>query len=227
MPARNRPAPVSQEQPLPPRPPVSVKGAREGLRIIVSAEAEGPAVAASLRDQLSRRAGAFFLGAHVVLELPGPTLDLALAERLAPVISEAGMQLVAVQQSGASQPVLARTAAEEPPRAAAPESALVVSGTLRSGQRVAHGGSVVVLGDVNPGAEVVAGGSVVVWGRLRGVVEAGLADDAGAAVCALDLMPTQLRIGNAIARAPEEPDRQPVPEVARTVDGRIVVEAWR
>jgi septum site-determining protein MinC len=228
MSGRSRPAPASQEQPLPPKPPVAVKGAREGLRIIVSADADGPAIASSLKDQLSRRAGGFFLGAHVVLELPGPALDLSLAERLAPVIAEAGMQLVAVQRAGASVPATGRTAVEELPLAAAPESALVVSGTLRSGQRVAHGGSVVVLGDVNPGAEVLAGGSVVVWGRLRGVVEAGLADGAvSAAVCALDLMPTQLRIGSAIARAPEEPDRQPVPEVARTVDGRIVVEAWR
>ena len=58
-----------------------------------------------------------------------------------------------------------------------------------------------VLGDVNPGAEVVAGGSVVVWGRLRGVVEAGQAEGSGpAVVCALDLAPTQLRLGTALAR---------------------------
>ena len=78
------------------------------------------------------------------------------------------------------------------------------------------------------GGEVSAGGSVVVWGRLRGFVEAGQAPGArDAVVCALDLAPTQLRIGDSLARAPEEAERTPVPEVARESDGRIVVEAWR
>ncbi|MFN2251210.1 MAG: septum site-determining protein MinC [Anaerolineae bacterium] len=118
-----------------------------------------------------------------------------------------------------------RPAAVRPP--GAPGGALVVTGTLRSGQRVAHDGSVIILGDVNPGAEVIAGESVVVWGRLRGIVEAGVAEGGDSAVvCALDLAPTQLRIGPALARAPEEPDRQPEPEVARQEDGRIVVDAW-
>jgi septum site-determining protein MinC len=224
---------------------VALKGSGDGLRIRVSAGAEPAAVEASLRQQLSRRAGAFFLGAGVVLELPGPGLDLKLASRLEEVIAEGGMQLAAVVRAGsngdrARSPEGSAGGAEElagasgkgarAPSAPAddPNVAILVSGTLRGGQRVAHGGSVVVLGDVNPGAEVVAGGSVVVWGRLRGVVEAGLAEGAsGAAVCALDLQPTQLRIGNAIARAPEEPGRTPVPEVAREEGGRIVVESWR
>jgi septum site-determining protein MinC len=110
---------------------------------------------------------------------------------------------------------------------AVPEgAALVVRRTLRSGQRVVHDGPVLVLGDVNPGAEVVAGGSVVVWGRLRGMVEAGRLFEESV-VCALDLAPTQLRIGAAIARAPEEPGRVPVPEVAREGESGIIVDAWR
>jgi septum site-determining protein MinC len=211
---------------------VAVKGSRDGLRILVSPGADPAAVVASLREQLSRRTGAFFLGATVVLELPPGELDLGLVETLAPVIATAGMRLVAVEAAGsrpAAAPELPRPAAAAVP-VVPPEAALVVGHTLRSGQRVAHAGAVVVLGDVNPGAEVVAGGSVVVWGRLRGTVEAGLAEGpaaAGAVVCALDLAPTQLRIGPALARAPEEPDRSPVPEVARLQEGRIVVEAWR
>ncbi len=88
-------------------------------------------------------------------------------------------------------------------------------------------GSVVVLGDVNPGAEIVAAGSVLVWGRLRGKVEAGVGADATAVVCALDLAPSQLRIGPVIARAPDDPHHRPEPEVAQLRDGQIVVTAWR
>jgi septum site-determining protein MinC len=230
MASRGRTEAPSQEQPLPPRPALSVKGGRDGLRLTVRAGATAEEAGASLRDQISRRAGAFFLGAQVVLDLPGPALDLALAGVLAPIITEGGMRLVAVQLAGA--PVERREVAAKAPAsapAAAPaDAALVVAATLRSGQRVAYAGSVVVLGDVNAGAEVVAGAHVLVWGRLRGVVEAGQAEGSpDARVAALDLVPTQLRIGPAVARAPDEPGRSPVPEVARLVDGRIVVESWR
>jgi septum site-determining protein MinC len=225
---RARTARPPAEAPPPPRPPVAVKGRGEGLHIVVS-PAEPQDVEAALRQQLAQRSAGFFAGAAVVLELPPGPLDLALAARLGEVIAAAGMRLTAVQSRG--EATAARSGAPPPPAstpAAPPSGALVVTATLRSGQRVVHDGSVVVLGDVNPGAEVVAGGSVIVWGHLRGYVEAGQAEGAaGSVVCALDLSPTQLRIGAALARAPEEPDRTPEPEVARQVGGQIVVDGWR
>jgi septum site-determining protein MinC len=221
------------EQPTPPKPPIAVKGRGDGLRITVTEEAPD-ALEESLRQQLERRASSFFSGASVSLEMPPGPLDLALAARLADVVTEAGMQIVAVTAAGAHGVGLPepRAAAPAAPVAAeqnAPgDGALVVTSTVRSGQRLASDGSIVIVGDVNPGAEVIAGGSVVVWGRLRGIVEAGVAEGGdNALVCALDLAPTQLRIGPALARAPEEPEREPVPEVARQIDGRIVVDGWR
>ncbi len=104
---------------------------------------------------------------------------------------------------------------------------ILVRRTLRSGQVVQHPGHVVVIGDVNPGAEIIAGGDVVVWGKLRGIVHAGATGDDGAVVCALSLMPLQLRIGNHIARAPEEREDLPEqPEMASVQDGEIVAEPW-
>jgi len=223
----------SGEQPTPPRPPVSIKGRGDGLRVIIASH-DAAAVETSLRHQLAQRAGAFFAAAAVTLELPPGPLDLGLAARVGAIIDEAGMRVATVvgaDPSAARQRV--EPAVGHPPAdiGSSRDAAVVVHRTVRGGQRVAAIGSVVIVGDVNPGAEVLAGGSVVVWGRLRGVVEAGLADGTEIGhepiVCALDLAPTQLRIGTAIARAPEEPDRVPVPEMARAVDGRIVVEAWR
>lgn len=221
----------AREAPTPPRPPVTIKGRGDGLRVAVTA-ASPDAVEASLRQQLEARASQFFQDAAVTLELPAEPIDLGLAARLAGVVQAAGLRVTAVVAAAAPP---RGGAAPDGPRAPVPpaipaDAALVVQRTLRSGQRVTHAGTVVVIGDVNAGAEVIAGGSVVVWGRLRGIVEAGLADPANppteAVVCALDLAPTQLRIGAAIARAPEEPDRVPVPEIARARDGQIVVEAW-
>ena len=107
-----------------------------------------------------------------------------------------------------------------------PDAGLVVRRTLRSGQSLRHPGSIAVIGDVNPGAEIIAGGNIVVWGRLRGTVHAGALGDENAVVCALDLAPTQLRIGGRITRSPDERRRKPRPETARVRDGHIVAEPW-
>jgi septum site-determining protein MinC len=198
------------------------------------------AVANSLQQQLERKAGGFFAGAPVTLELPAGVMDLELAQELGALLVASGMRLVRVEVPEAEGEDGVANGADRAASAkqgqagdgsgagqAVPEgAALVVRRTLRSGQRVVHDGPVLVLGDVNPGAEVVAGGSVVVWGRLRGMVEAGRLFEESV-VCALDLAPTQLRIGAAIARAPEEPGRVPVPEVAREGANGIVVDAWR
>jgi len=107
--------------------------------------------------------------------------------------------------------------------------ALFVRRTLRSGQEIRHHGDVCLLGDLNPGAKIVAGGNIVVWGVVRGVLEAGAVDKQtalSATVCALQLTPSILRIGEVVARAPEVAPRYNGPEVALVRNGTIVVEPW-
>lgn len=106
-------------------------------------------------------------------------------------------------------------------------NALLLRETVRSGRLVWHEGHVVVLGDVNPGAQIVATGNVIVWGRLRGLVHAGASGDTTAIICALDLSPTQLRIADHIAVAPNDSRATPVPEQAAIREGQIVAEPWR
>ncbi len=77
-------------------------------------------------------------------------------------------------------------------------------GTLRSGQSIEVDNSIVIVGDVNPGADVVAGGNVVVLGCLKGSVAAGYPDNRSAFVLSLDMQPMQVRIGDLIARSPDD-----------------------
>ena len=86
--------------------------------------------------------------------------------------------------------------------------------TLRSGTEIRHNGTVVVLGDLNPGSSVIAEGDILVWGRLRGVAHAGCKGNARCLIMALQLEPTQIRIADVVARAPETPPAQYHPEVA-------------
>lgn len=147
--------------------------------------------------------------------------ELGLATRLSGSATDLdGNALGATAKEGANGAV----AATRPPPEA---NALLLRETLRSGRSVWHEGHVVVLGDVNPGAEIIATGNVVVWGRLRGLVHAGAGGDAAAMICALDLNPTQLRIADQIAVAPNDSRPAPIPEQAVIRDGQIVAEPWR
>jgi len=62
-------------------------------------------------------------------------------------------------------------------------------------------------------------------------VHAGALGNSGAVVCALDLAPAQLRIGQLIAVSPDdrvgqEADAQRSPEMAFVLDGQIIAEPW-
>lgn len=91
---------------------------------------------------------------------------------------------------------------------------LYIETTIRSGVEVRHPGTVVVLGDVNPGSSIIADGDVLVWGSLRGVAQAGAAGNSRCVIMALRMEPTQIRIADFVARAPETPPNQYHPEVA-------------
>ncbi len=123
--------------------------------------------------------------------------------------------------AGEGEPEPAATPIDE-----SPDAGLVVRRTIRSGQSLRHPGSITVIGDVNPGAEIIAGGDIVVWGKLRGTVHAGALGDERAIVCALDMVPMQLRIGSRITRSPDDRRRKARPEAARVRDGQIVAEPW-
>lgn len=113
-------------------------------------------------------------------------------------------------------------------RAHSKDPALFLRKTLRNGQKAHYAGHITVIGDVNPGAEVVAAGNIVVFGSLRGVAHAGAEGNHNSIVAALELEPTQLRIAELIARAPEKETGAPTkPELARIIEGKIMIEEYK
>lgn len=91
---------------------------------------------------------------------------------------------------------------------------LYLQTTVRSGTEIRHPGSIVVLGDVNPGGSLIAAGDIFVWGRLRGIAHAGSEGNTACRIMTLHMQPTQLRIADKVARAPEKPPALYQPEVA-------------
>lgn len=123
------------------------------------------------------------------------------------------------------QPHLVEDDATADPSLSTGEGLLFHHGTLRSGDHLQSDRDVLLYGDVNPGARISAGGHVLVWGRLRGIAHAGRDGDPSARIIALQLRPLQLRIGDVVARGPEDLPQEGLVEQARLEDGEIVIEA--
>ena len=188
--------------------------------------------------------GEFFQGARLVLQLNSRGLGAADLGKLRDSLGDLKINLWTVLtettltgnaakalglETSLPKPAAAAGALPEIPAITPVEDgsqAILIQHTLRSGKSVRYPGHVIVVGDVNAGAEVVAGGNIIVWGRVRGTVQAGTEGDAEAVICALDLAPTQLRIGNAIATSPKRRGK-PEPEIARVRNGQIVAERWK
>jgi septum site-determining protein MinC len=209
---------------------IAIKGSKDGLRLQLDEQAAWDEVLDALRGQFGQGAN-FFHGAQIVVDIG----ERALAEDHLAALLELMRQHGIRPESLASTARESRTAARSVgiaarPLARAPESeergeAAFAWRTVRSGQVIRHHGHVTVLGDVNAGGEIIAGGNVIVWGRLRGTVHAGALGDRRAVICALELAPTQLRIADLIARAPEGGAGR-FPEVAFVESEQISVEAW-
>jgi septum site-determining protein MinC len=101
-----------------------------------------------------------------------------------------------------------------------------VYGTLRSGQVVEYNGNIVVVGDVNPGAFLKAKGNIIVLGSLKGVAHAGIGGNYDSIVAAFSLLPMQLGIGSIIVRPPEGDTQYKYPEVAKVVNGEVLIEPY-
>lgn len=222
---------------------VAIKGIKDGLLIALDEHEEWQGLLAELTARIDQQS-AFFAGAKITVELgqrPVPkyalsSLKAALERRgltLAVVISDSTTTLEAAQaldlRTNIAGALPGRERNETLPVNPEEEGlpGVMIRRTLRSGRIIRSQGHVVVFGDVNPGAEIVAGGDIIIWGVLRGNVHAGAHGDEEAVICALDLIPTQLRIAGVSAGALNTQKRRTTrPETALIRDRQIVVEAW-
>lgn len=217
--------------------PIVIKGSKDGLRLLLAEDLPWDEVLTALRGQLERGT-AFFHGAALTVDTGERVLQDGELEAALAILQEHNLQPAALATNSREGRSAGRAAglATQPARRPVPavssndargqegDGALLVMRTLRSGQVLRHHHHVTIVGDVNPGAEIIAAGSVVVWGRLRGTVHAGALGDTGAVVCALELMPSLLRIADLMSRPPDQ--RPTGPETARIEDGKIVVVQW-
>lgn len=220
---------------------VDIKGYRSGIAMIISPELSLSDLEPVLAKRLEK-IGRFLAGTSVIVDLGDRNVtddDLRNLQKLLRRkfdLDIGGLRTSSSKTRGAAE--VLRLEVEEPP-AAVEEldlpavqldrvDTMMIKSTLRSGQqRRFLEGNILVLGDVNPGAELIAAGDIVVMGALRGVAHAGFLGDESAAIIALSLEPTQLRIANFIAQPPSGRKSNHVPEIARIEGGNIVVHDYK
>lgn len=225
---------------------IRLKSEGERLLLTLPPETEVPGAASwlDLWQQLKHRlnAGERFWQANTMVHLMAQDrlLDGQKLQAIADALSEVQLQLVRVYTSRRQTAVAAATAgysveqqsptfslnqnSSEPTELLA--EPLYLQLTVRSGVEFRHPGTIVILGDLNPGGIVIADGDIFVWGRLRGVAHAGAGGNRECRIMALQMEPTQLRIADAVARAPGTSLDQFYPEVAYvTPDGIRIAKA--
>jgi septum site-determining protein MinC len=215
---------------------IQIKGVRDGL-LATFAEAAWDDQCSALLSQIDERP-AFFQGARLAIDVGSQILKVNDLVVLRDRLSERNVTLWAVlgespttEHTSQLLGLATRISKPRPEEqkhgdAAAEDTALFITKTLRSGKRIEFAGNVVVMGDVNAGAEIIAEGHVVVWGRVRGMIHAGAKGDRSAIICALDLSATQLRIADEVS-AVLKPQKNPKPEVARiNEEGSLQSELW-
>ncbi len=221
-------------------PTVELKGFRDGMRLIIDPEATIEQIEQAIAERMANL-GDSLSGMTMNMDLGSRSLDDKELVRLKNLLNE-NYGLEIKQIIGDAQDDSRRTEAiqiagvpalhgeERVYNQLAPmnEETRFIRHTLRSGQiERALEGNMVILGDVNPGAEVVAAGDIIVLGTLRGVAHAGALGNTSSVIFALNLLPTQLRIGRFITRAPAEQQRKHQrAEIARVLEDAIIVEEY-
>lgn len=209
------------------------KGTKDGLYIILKDDTDLKAIRAHLERKIkpSRK---FFEGAKIV-NIKGKKLSLSEYNEIKDILHNDYNMTVTGKYDEFSQDTIVEPedTKEQPAYASLPYDdiaegkCLTVRATVRSGQLIEYKGSIIIIGDVNPGAYIKAGGSITIMGTLRGLAHAGINGDYSTFIAAFHLMANQLRIGDIIARAPEDKlYNSGVPEIAVVRQGNIAVQTY-
>jgi len=209
---------------------VVFKGSKGGLELVINQAVDFAVILEQLKEKLES-AAQFFTGSTGVKVVSGTTMLTGDERRqLINLLSDYGLTLSEYPEMDASKPEHGQ--ALDTPGDISTElcqeveggQTLIVSRVLRGGQKIVFQGSVLIMGDVNPGAEIIASGNITVQGTCRGIAHAGANGDKTATIMADKLMASQLRIAGLIARAPDNQDEPTCREIARIVNGSVVIE---
>lgn len=189
------------------RPPVSVKGTRDGLLFLLDEQCDFSDLTAFLQTLLTGDHAGLFSGPSIGVSVDYGARSLLQAE------THTLLSIFLQKENFHLQEWGAKTKARQSlfsSREKSKDAQTFFKGTIRAGQKMIFDGDVVVLGDVNPGGEIASTGDVYVFGRLLGVAHAGIEGKQDAIIAAVEFAPMQLRIADVVSRAPEAATGKPL-----------------
>lgn len=205
--------------------PVVIKGTKSGIIVHLSDEIPFNKLKEKVCEKF--KASANFLGnAQIALSFQGRSIsDSEQLELVECITKNSRLDVVCIIDDDAAREAYFNRTLEEKLMAMNSNTGQFYKGTLRSGQVLEFDTSIVILGDINAGAQVVSAGNVVVLGKLLGNVYAGASGRNNSFVVALQMYPTQIRIGDVIARSPDERRKiETEAKIAFSQDGNIYIE---
>ena len=205
---------------------VMIKGNKYGIIVVLSPDIPFKDLTQLVADKF-RESSKFFENAKMAITFEGRRLTNEEQQEILNIIAETtDMHIVCIMDNDPEMENMFKKTVEQKLMELSNNTGQFYKGILRSGASLEFENSVIIIGDVNHGARVVSKGNIIVLGSLKGNAFAGAAGNTNAFVVALDMSPTQIRIADVIARAPDKPLKEEVKEakIAFLEDENIYIE---
>ncbi len=205
---------------------VIIKGNKYGIVVVLSPDEPFEELKLIIADKF-RESSKFFENAKMAISFEGRKLTTQEQREILEVIGEnADMHIVCIMDHDEELQNQFQKTLDQRLMELSNNTGQFYKGILRSGASLEFETSVIIIGDVNHGARVVSKGNIIVLGALKGTAFAGATGNTNSFVVALDMNPTQIRIADTIARAPDKPIKEELREakIAFLEDGNIYIE---
>lgn len=205
---------------------VMIKGNKYGIIVVLSPDEDFEVLKTQIKEKF-KESSKFFENAQMAISFEGRKLTSDQEREILDIIGQnTDMRIVCVIDNDPEREELFRKTLEQRLMELSNNSGQFYKGILRSGASLEFETSVIIIGDVNHGARVVSKGNIIVLGSLKGNAFAGACGNTNSFVVALDMSPTQIRIADVIARAPDKPVKEEVKEakIAFLEEGNIYIE---
>jgi len=205
---------------------VIIKGNKYGIIVVLNPELPFEELKLLVTEKF-KESSKFFENAKMAISFEGRKLTNEEQKEILDVIgTTTDMHIVCVMDNDAETEEVFRKSLEQKLLELSNNTGQFYKGILRSGASLEFETSVIIIGDVNHGARVVSKGNIIILGSLKGNAFAGATGNTNSFVVALDMCPTQIRIADVIARAPDKPVKQEIKEakIAFLEEGNIYIE---
>lgn len=205
---------------------VIIKGNKYGIVVVLSPDLPFEELKLLIAEKF-KESSKFFENAKMAISFEGRKLTNEEQREVLDIIGEnADMHIVCVMDNDTEVQEKFHKTLEQKLLELSNNSGQFYKGILRSGASLEFETSVIIIGDVNHGARVVSKGNIIILGALKGTAFAGATGNTNSFVVALDMCPTQIRIADTIARAPDKPVKDDVKEakIAFLEEGNIYIE---